>query len=86
VILCDIEERLSRLFFLTLGTGFRYPYTVAENDILTKKQVQEYLQVSRGTLDRLMATQEIPYFKIRRHVRFKKVDIEAWLETKRVKQ
>jgi excisionase family DNA binding protein len=32
-----------------------------------------------------MKFREIPYFRVGRRVLFKKADIDAWLETKRVK-
>lgn len=56
-------------------------------EMLSREQVQEYLKISRGTLLRLMNATEnpIPYFKLKRHVLFKKADVEAWLESKRVK-
>jgi excisionase family DNA binding protein len=56
-----------------------------KDDILTKTQVQEYLKISRGSLSRLMTSGEIPYFKLARRVLFRKADVDAWLETKRVK-
>ena len=56
-----------------------------KDEILTKTQVQEYIKISRGSLLRLMNAREIPYFKLARRVLFKKADIDAWLETKRVK-
>jgi len=44
-----------------------------------------YLRISPGTLDKLVKKHELPYIKLERKVLFKKVDVEIWLETKRVK-
>lgn len=56
-----------------------------KDEILTKTQTQEYLKISRGSLLRLMQARDIPYFKLRRRVLFRKADVDAWLETKRVR-
>ena len=56
-----------------------------EDRLLTKKEVLEYLRVSRSTLDhRLM--KEIPYIKLGKRVLFRKSDIEAYLKSKTVKR
>ena len=55
---------------------------------MSKAELMQYLSVSRATLDRLMKT-GLPYIKIssgkRGAVRFKRRDIDRWLESKRVK-
>jgi len=56
-----------------------------ESDLLTKEDVEAYLRIGRRTLDRLLKAREIPFIKLGRRVLFKKADIDAWLETKRVK-
>jgi excisionase family DNA binding protein len=53
-----------------------------KEELLTKKELQEYLKVSHGTIDRLM--KEIPYIKLGRRVLFKKSDIDKFLEYKKV--
>lgn len=69
--------------------GLKWYYFVdkmpEKDDILTKTQVLEYLKISRGSLLRLMNAREIPYYKLARRVLFRKADIDAWLESKRVK-
>jgi excisionase family DNA binding protein len=59
-----------------------------EKDLMSKAELMQYLSVSRATLDRLMKT-GLPYIKIssgkRGAVRFKRRDIDRWLESKRVK-
>ena len=54
-----------------------------EDRLLTKKEVQEYLRISRTTLERKVM-KEIPYVKLDRKVLFHKSDIDAWLESKKV--
>jgi len=44
-----------------------------------------YLRISHGTIDKLMKTGNIPFVKLGRKILFKKAEIDAWLETKRVK-
>jgi excisionase family DNA binding protein len=60
-----------------------------KQDLLTKEEVMEYLRISLTTLDRLMKSHEIPFHKMkegrRGHVLFRQADIDAWLESKRVK-
>jgi excisionase family DNA binding protein len=56
-----------------------------DKDFLTKRELMEFLSISRGTVDNLMKRRELPFFKIGKRVLFKKTDIDKWLETKRVK-
>jgi len=56
-----------------------------EKNFLTKKELQEYLRISHGMVDKLMKGREIPFLKIGKKVLFKKCDIDAWLESKRIK-
>jgi len=56
-----------------------------EREFLTKKELEEYLRISHGTVDKLMKTRQITFIKIGKKVLFRKADVEAWLETKRVK-
>ena len=53
--------------------------------LMTRKDVMDYLQISHGTLDKIMKNRSIPYFKLERKLLFKKSDVDAWLESKRVK-
>jgi excisionase family DNA binding protein len=54
-----------------------------EDRLLTKKEAQEYLRISRTTLERKIM-KEIPYIKLGKRVLFRKSDIEKYLETKKV--
>ena len=51
------------------------------NDILTKKEVSQFLKCSIGMVDKLMSN-NLPYYKIGRNVKFKKEEIvnkgEEW--------
>lgn len=48
-------------------------------DILTIKQVAQYLQVNERTIYRLAAANSIPAFKVGGSWRFRKADIEHWI-------
>lgn len=49
-------------------------------DILTIKEVAEYLKVTERTLYRLAQEGRIPAFKVGASWRFKRADINAWIE------
>ena len=53
--------------------------------LLTREELMEYLRIKRSTLQKLMYKGEFPYFKLERRVLFRKLDIDKWLESKRVK-
>ena len=57
----------------------------ASPELLTREQVMRYLQISHGTLNKLMRLKVFPYIKLERKVLFKKADIDAWLESKMIK-
>jgi excisionase family DNA binding protein len=52
---------------------------------MTKKEVQEYLKISHGTLYLFMKRRAFPYIKLDRRVLFRKRDIDAFLESKTVR-
>ena len=49
-------------------------------DILTIKEVAEYLKVTERTLYRLAQEGGIPAFKVGSSWRFKRTDIDEWIE------
>jgi len=56
-----------------------------ETDLLSQADLLEYLHISRTTLFKLIKKNEIPHMKLGRKLLFRKKDIDAWLESKRVK-
>lgn len=71
---------------------------MANDPLMTREEVLQYLRIGRGTLLKLMRKGEIPFARLERKLLFrksdidgfieakiKKADVEAWLETKRVK-
>lgn len=50
------------------------------DDILTLKEVAVYLKLTEKTAYRLAAEGKIPGFKVGGGWRFKREDIEAWIE------
>ncbi len=50
------------------------------DDILTIKEVADYLKLTERTLYRLVQEGKIPGFKVGSSWRFKRADIERWIE------
>jgi excisionase family DNA binding protein len=55
------------------------PTSTSEGDILTIKQVAEYLKVTDRTIYKLAAAKKIPAFKIGGTWRFSRADIDRWI-------
>lgn len=59
--------------------------TAGQNEpekLLTMDDLAEYFQVSKKTIYRLVKQKQIPAVRIARQVRFRKEDIDNWLERK----
>ena len=52
---------------------------------LTTEEVLEYLQVNLRTVYRLIKAGKIPAVRVGRQWRFRKSDIDAWLESQRTR-
>ena len=50
------------------------------NDIMTVKEVAEYLKITEKTTYRLTAEGKIPGFKVGGAWRFRRTEIETWIE------
>jgi len=50
-------------------------------EILTIKQVADYLQLNEKTIYRIIKTGQIPCFKVGGSWRFKKTVIEKWIDS-----
>ena len=55
------------------------PKSPHEGEILTIKQVAEYLKVTERTIYRLAAVKKIPAFKVGGTWRFSRADIDRWI-------
>lgn len=55
-----------------------------KRELITKAELIDYLRISKRTLDKLMKTGDLPYIKLSRRVLFKREDVDAFLETKRI--
>jgi len=53
------------------------------NEILTLKELAEYLKLTEKTAYRLAAEGKLPGFKVGGSWRFKKADIEQWIESQK---
>lgn len=51
-------------------------------DILTMREVAEFLKINEKTAYKLTAAGKLPGFKVGGSWRFKRDDIESWIETK----
>jgi len=54
-----------------------------DNQFLTIQEVSEYLHIKPATLYSKVGGGEIPHYKVGRLVRFKKDDIDKWMEDQR---
>ena len=50
-----------------------------EDEILTIREVADYLKVTNRTIYRLAAAKQIPAFKVGGSWRFARVDIDKWI-------
>jgi excisionase family DNA binding protein len=51
---------------------------------LTVDELAQHIKMSTATIRRYVMNREIPFFRIKKDIRFRLSDIERWLETKRV--
>src|SRR3546814_16106142 len=56
------------------------PTSTSEGEILTLKQVAEFLKVTDRTIYRLAAAKKIPAFKVGGTWRFSKTEITEWIQ------
>lgn len=56
------------------------PKSSHEGEILTIKQVAEYLKVTDRTIYRLAAAKKIPAFKVGGTWRFSRAEIDQWIK------
>lgn len=56
------------------------PTSTSDAEILTIKQVADYLKVTDRTIYRLAAAKKIPAFKVGGTWRFSRADIESWIK------
>ena len=53
------------------------------DEIFTRKEAAKYLKVSLSTLDKIAKYEKLPFYKILDSIRFKKSDLNNYLNTKR---
>ncbi|OZA22672.1 MAG: DNA-binding protein [Hydrogenophilales bacterium 17-64-11] len=54
--------------------------STTEGEILTIRQVADYLKVTERTIYRLAAAKKIPAFKVGGMWRFSRADIDSWIK------
>ena len=65
---------------MAIGVSVNFP---SDEIFLTTEEVLEYLQVNLRTVYRLIKAGKIPAVRVGRQWRFRKRDIDAWLDTQR---
>src|SRR4029453_17086381 len=65
------------------GSLIECVHAVMEEGFLTTEEVLDYLQVNLRTVYRLIKAGKIPAVRVGRQWRFRKNDIDAWLESQR---
>ena len=50
-----------------------------DNEVLTIKEVAEYLKVNERTIYRLAASNDLPGFRVGNAWRFKRSDLDTWV-------
>ena len=58
--------------------------STTEGEILTIRQVADYLKVTERTIYRLAAAKKIPAFKVGGTWRFSRADIDRWIKQQSV--
>lgn len=61
------------------------PISTPEGEILTIKQVAEFLKVTDRTIYKLAAAKKIPAFKVGGTWRFSRADIDTWIKQQSIK-
>jgi excisionase family DNA binding protein len=62
------------------GLAITMSKSTSEGEILTIKQVADYLKVTERTIYRLAAAKKIPAFKVGGTWRFSRADIDRWIK------
>jgi excisionase family DNA binding protein len=70
--------------FSFLGLTTTMPIQTVEGEILTIKQVADFLKVTERTIYRLAAAKKIPAFKVGGTWRFSRADIDIWIKQQSV--
>ena len=55
------------------------PAVINEREILTIREIADYLKVTERTIYRLSAAKKIPAFKVGGAWRFSRADIDSWI-------
>lgn len=55
-----------------------------DKQIWTVKDVAEYLELAQITIYKYVSSRKIPFYKVGSNVRFRRDQIDIWLENKRI--
>jgi excisionase family DNA binding protein len=59
---------------------------VMAKEFLNVNELSEYLGIKKSTLYGVVANEGLPHYRIGRLIRFKRNDVDAWMEAHRVKE
>ena len=57
---------------------------MVNNDLMTTKELAEYLQLDRMTIYKLLKSGDIPANRVGHQLRFFRSDIDEWIRSKKV--
>ena len=58
--------------------------SIMQKEWLTPDELQSEFSISKSTQAKMRMTNSIPYHKISKYVRYKRVDINQWFDTAKV--
>jgi len=82
----DIQELASQVA-IQVGKAIKPildQYSLREDRLYDVQELAEYLSVSTQWIYERVQLKEIPHIKVGKHVRFKKSDIDHWLDSLKV--
>ena len=81
----DIEAIALRIADILKHMFSKNERFVAEDKIFNKKELANYLGVKESWVDKKVSFKEIPYFKAGKYPKFKKSQIDKWIDSQTVK-
>ena len=85
-IYIDIQDLASQIAQEVVKTikPFLAQWSPKDDTLFTVKSLARYLETSTKWVYERVQLKEIPYIKVGKHVRFKKSDIDRWLDSLKV--
>jgi excisionase family DNA binding protein len=58
-------------------------FSISDDNFLDIGQLAKYLNIKKRTLYHLVETMRMPHYRIGKLIRFKRCEIDSWMETKK---